>query len=73
MPHENSKSNTWEGGGKEWSRVYLGSLQKQGGKKQENQEVNKNIFITNKFDVSEDLLEETLDKKEEGKQGGQPH
>ena len=40
--------------------------QKRGGRKKENQEVNKNISMTNKFDVCEDISEVTLDKHPEG-------
>ena len=36
---------------------------KWGGLKKDNQELNKNISVTNKFDVIEDLLEITLDKQ----------
>ena len=42
---------------------------KRGGRKQDNQEVNKKISISNKFEALDDLSEETFEKQSEHKQG----
>ena len=40
---------------------------KRGGPKHDNQEVNKKIVVSNKFDVLDDGMEENLDKQSAGK------
>ena len=46
-------------------------LRKRGGQKQENHEVHKKTMVSNKFEILEDLLEETMENQIEGKQRDQ--
>ena len=45
------------------------SLRKRGGRKQDQQEISKKTSVSNKFEVLEDLAEETLEKEIKAKQG----